>query len=467
MRPSAVLLAFFAALPVFAGCLGTDDAAEEPEPPAPFVFVDPMSTDNATHDHTAPSHHAHELNASLVAHLPLIDDDGQSAVAHSLDLCDRWLVVSREDPATYGVDIVDVSDPAAPQWVGRYRDANDDPADRDVAWSADRNYIFHANDGLAAETAGLRVIHAVDKTTPVFESFFPLPGFVSPAGTPIGSPNLSPGFHTVFALEIGTVQYVYGLSFGVYIFRAAPNAEGEMTLTLLGRYFGGDPEQILAVNQADGPNLTSTRRAFYGHDMGVYIEGSSTTLYLANAYDGFRIADITVPEAPRTLGHWVPGGPGAPHYVHSARAYTREDGRRITVVGSETFEDRNTEVPSPIWVLDTSDPANIQHLSTWVNPGGHPSRNLFHSAHFYEIENDALALAHYHGGLWLLNLTDPAQPTVSGYYMPHEDTGYIPSPACCFGYPLQGQPMTMDVRLRDGLVYAADAATGLYVVRPA
>lgn len=443
------------------GCFGGDeDSDPAPSPPTPFVFVDPM---NSTRDHDHRDFAAHELalNMTLVGHHPLTEQEGEAAKSHSIDVCERWAVLGREDPGSYGVDIVDISDPANLTWVGQYRDVKAAPADRDVAWSADCNYVFMANQGSTADSSGIRVINARDKTKPTFESLYPGP--TGTTGLPTGTSLLS--FHTVYALKVGSVQYVYGLNYGVHILALEPDPNGKMILTPKGRYITADAEQLMLVNQGQ-PDPTSTRRAIYGHDMTVYQEGGRVILYVAYAYDGLRIVDITDPTRPAELTHWAPNEtPGAPHYVHSVKSYARSDGKRITILGSETFEDRNLRTPSPLWVLDTTSLQDLKLLATWTNPGQHGADHLLFSLHFYEVEKEKLWLTHYHGGVWVLNLTQPDRLSIDGYYMPHEDTGYVPPDDCCMGWKFAGIPMTFDIKVVNGVGFAADFSTGLYALR--
>lgn len=455
MRAALVLLVM-----LLAGCTGSGPAP--PEPSTPFLFLDPISR-AASHDHADPAQHNLTLNTTLVGHHILTDQDAESSGSHSIDLCGDWVVLGRQTTGQWGVDIVDVSDPSRPQWVGQYRDPNAQPGDRDVAWSADCNYVFNANGGSQLQNSGVLVINAKDKSNPVFESRFQIPGTYLP-GNPVSS-GLTPGVHTIYALAVGGVQYVYALNWGVHILRAAAGADGRLTLTYAGRYATADAESLANANP-DGPDAVATRRTVYGHDLSVYEENGRVVMYVAYAYDGLRIVDITEPARPAELGHWRPDNtPGAPHYVHSVKSYRRADGTRITVLGAETFEERNQDVPSPLWTLDTTDPADIRLLDTWTNPGGHGSQLLFMSLHFYEVEDETLWVTHYHGGVWVLDLADPSDIRVKGYYMPHEDNGFRPSPTAPGAFKQDGIPMTYDLKLRDGIAYVADDYTGLYVLR--
>jgi hypothetical protein len=462
VRAASHLLSILLLATGLAGCMGGGTPPPDGPPAGPYVFPDPLTRADG-HDHTDRAHHPEGYNVTLLGHHALVDAEGETAQVHSIDLCDRWVVLGRQRAGEYGVDIVDVSDPRSPQWVGRYRDAEAIPGDRDVAWSADCQFVFMANGAGQVRPGGVRVINARDKANPTLESFAPVPGTPTAGAPLVGGVGVITSVHTVYALRTGGEQYVYALNWGVHIFRLVAGADGKMILQPAGRYATADAEQLAAVNEG-GADLTGTRRALYGHDVTVYRDGDRVLMYVAYAYDGLRIVDITNPAAPLELGHWVPPGPGAPHYVHSVKSYRRADGVRITILGAETFEERNHGVPSPLWVLDTTDPARIRHLSTWANPGAHGAGALLFSLHFYEVEREVLWLTHYHGGVWVLGLSDPAAPEVLGYYLPQVDTGFTPAAECCFGWQWGGVPMSFDLKLRDGVAYVADFNTGLYVL---
>lgn len=425
--------------------------------------------EGAGHDHRIAAQHNYTSNVSLVSHLALVEQEGETAQSHAIDICDRWAAVGREFAGTDGVDIVDIADPGHPVWVGKYRDSKAVGGDRNVAWSADCRFVFMANEGPTIESSGVRVIRAQDKAHPTFESLYrvtpptPLPtDCISASGTTVAC-SVSGGVHTVYALQAGGVQYVYALNYGVHILRL-DETRTPATLLPVGRFVDADAQAQMEVNR-NGYDPAATRRTILGHDMTVYQEGAKVILYVAYAYAGLDILDITNPTAPVLLGKWVPGGEGAPHYVHGVEAYTARDGRRLAVVEAETFEERNTQTPSPIWVVDVTDPKNVRLLSTWVNPGRHGADHLLFSSHFFDLDGDTLWLTHYHGGVWALDISDPTRPRVAGYYMPHEDTGYEPSVNCCIGWKLGGIPMTFDVMVKDHVAYAADFSTGFYALR--
>jgi hypothetical protein len=212
-------------------------------------------------------------------------------------------------------------------------------------------------------------------------------------------------------------------------------------------------------------------------------EDGQPLLFVAYAYDGLKILDLTVPSAPALLGRWMPPADTASkHYTHSVAVEREADGRLLLVVGSETFEPENQGIASPLWVLDATEtvqgplglgaapglgPAPVQ-LGTWRNPSHAPAGNLGLSVHFFRLERGLLYVSHYHGGVWAIDLRSDAArhaPSAFGYAMPVPPGAVRAPDGCCIGFDLGDVPMVFDVAVHDGVVYAADEAQGVIAMR--
>src|ERR1044072_8642858 len=71
---------------------------------------------------------------------------------------------------------------------------------------------------------------------------------------------------------------------------------------------------------------------------------------------------------------------------------------------------------------DASDPRHLVQLGTWQLPGSLTIEGRFLlSPHVAVPDQDTglLAVAHYHAGVWVLDMSDPAHPQALGYYLPH------------------------------------------------
>ncbi|MGQ0536077.1 MAG: LVIVD repeat-containing protein [Methanobacteriota archaeon] len=442
------------AILALAGCL----APGSDPPPIAAPFVDPIVE---RHDHLDPAEHNLSWNMELLHWDPLAPQGAVSG-AHAVDLRGEHLFVALQDEPL-GFAILSLADPARPSLVSTFDDERATGGDRNIAVSEDGDWVFLANEGTVVavpgvtgvsdpERAGIRIVDVSDKAAPRFVNFVPVG---------VG------GVHTIYSKDIGGATYVFGLSNGVNIYRLVDDPVAEKTLQLVAKYVTATPNQLARLpDPTPQENVVYARRVVGAHDMTVVEdeELGRVLMYVAYSYDGFKIVDITDPADPQELASWVPDGPGAPYYVHSAEV-TWIDGRRIVVVGSEVFENRNFAVPSPIWVLDASDVAAPREVGEWHNPGEHGSASILHSAHFYRIEDAKVYMAHYHAGVWVIDIADPAAPRHVGYYLPHNDNGYRPEANCCNGLDHAGIPDTFDIEVRDGIAYAADLHSGLYALR--
>lgn len=171
----------------------------------------------------------------------------------------------------------------------------------------------------------------------------------------------------------------------------------------------------------------------WAHDMFAMDEpDGSTFMYVANWDAGVRIVDITDPARPKELGGWNEFPKGHEGNLHTVSAEWI-DGRRIVVgavevgflvVGGIHYLTHNDR--SIVYVWDATDPANIELLGFWENPGKLPSGRdnpVFGeevtSTHNLQLEGGRIYLAHYGLGVWTLDVSTPeaqAAPGVLAYY---------------------------------------------------
>ncbi len=441
MRPVPAL-SLLVALALVAGCIAP------PDPEATGAVEGPLDPLLTQHDHWNVTEHALSRNASVVAWLPLVSPGKQSG-AHSVDVLGDLLVVgTAEGSEANGFVLVDVSDPERPAEVGRWTTTAGLSGDRAVMLSADGKTVF---------VGGVDAIFAVDISDPA-----------SPkdAGA-FANPRF--GAHTLFAAEIDGTQYVYVVGYGLVTLAYDAAADA---FEFLSRYVAATPDGLLDT-PLGGDGVTYAFRDTYGHD--VYAEkdpeSGAHLAYVAYAYEGLKIVDLSNPRVPVEVGTWRPEDEHAPYYVHTIWM-SHKDGRDVAVVGSEVFENRHVTVPSPVWVLDVVDVGAPKLLATWLNPGHKGSDNLLFSAHDLRVTPEGIVpLAHYHGGVWFLDLRDAAAVEASGairelgYAMPDRDNGWRPDGPCCGGFNMGGIPLTFDVLMQGRYAFAADLHTGLYVIR--
>jgi hypothetical protein len=461
---AAVLVAM-----VFAGCAASTDQSSSGSPAAPanLDVADPIPV-GPEHDHRDPEQHRFARNATLVT----MDDLqrfglGQQGIvgAHVLDLCGDMLAVGVNAGETsdgqQGFHLYDVANKTF-QYLSYYEAPTAVGGDRTIAFSQDCKTVFLGYEG--GTRPGVAGVDVSDPMKPVERGFWADPEKF--------------GSHTVSTGTIGGKQYVFSLALGVNILSYADG-----TFTLEGKYLTAD--QLAALDAvrlvgADGDTQaaqTYALRSVYGHDMTFFQDAvtNKPLLFVAYAYEGLKVVDLTVPSAPVTIARWMPPADTAhKHYTHSVEVARSPDGQLLIVVGAETFETENQGIASPVWILDgtaavvapplTVDPT---HLGTWRNPGGAPAGNLGRSAHFFRLENGFLYLSHYHGGIWAIDLRTLAaqsNPVAFGYIMPLA-AHPIPVPdSCCIGFDLGAAPMVFDVEVQNGRVFGADIIQGVSVV---
>ncbi len=424
----------------------------------------PMGDD---HDHADPAQHQFALNAELVAHHGLAQwgrSDEQPVGAHALDWSHGLLAVAVNGAHTGGQNGFHLFD-AQFRHLSFYDAGQEVNGDRTIAFGPDGQTVF-----LGYEDGARPGIAAVDVSDPA-----------NPREVAFWHDDTDFGPHTVAVGTIGGVTHVFSLALGVTIL----SYDG--AFEVVGKFVTGDEMSAMdAIGMIDPSSGTPTARAstyalrsLYGHDM-TFLHDEETgkdLLLVAYAYDGAKMVDVSNPSAPVILASWVPPADSShKHYTHSMVAERQPDGRLVVVVGSETFEPENQGIASPIWILDgtqavlgTARDGVFEHLSTWRNPGNAPAGNLGNSVHFFRLQDGLLALSHYHGGVWGIDLRTPeaqAAPQHYAYIMPVPEDAVRPHDTCCIGFDLDGAPMVFDVAWDDaGNVYAADIVQGVTKIR--
>ncbi len=437
-----------------AGCLG-DETTEEPpaddEPADAASAFEAMVARGEDHDHANPTQHDVAYRTSLVDHLGLVDQ-GQPSGTHALALAGDTLFAASTLRGDHGFYAIDVSDPSQMEVLGEWHDATAVGGDRAIDAIEEGDWVVLGTEGdVTAEESGVHLLDTSDPSDIQSVTFLPLEG----------------GAHTVDILTVDGTTYVFALNYGVQILQIAESPAG-VQLVKVGHWTYAGPE-ITDVPDYENPgNYPSWGlRSVYAHDMTPVVDPErGPLLYVAYAYQGLQVLDISQPSAPQLITRWTPGGEASPWYTHSVDAAWIDD-RRVIVVGSEVFEERHLETPSPVWILDGTDLEAPELVSTWTNPAGAGSDNLLYSAHFFRIDDGHVHLSHYHGGVWVLDISTQAkqaEPEVAGAYLPNADTGYRPDTECCLGFNLAGIPVTMDAVGDGNVTYAADIQTGVYAL---
>lgn len=349
--------------------------------------------------------------------------------------------------ATGGAYIFDVAtDPARPTLLGHYVAPGSLGGDRSMEATEDGQWLLVGTETTTCAghvnlvPPGLSLVDIRDPSRPVVHDFFP--GSVHSVTT-----HVIDGAHIVWA--VSSTQNLGN------VFRIDTTLPKARLLPLGSHPISHDATAF------DDPLL--------GHPI----------LLTADGMRPMTIWDVSDPGNPVALGSWEPEDRGSPpnvkYYIHHAQVAIL-DGRRIVVVQSEDWRD----YPSPFWVLDFTDLGSPRLLGSWANPAGLGAEGLRWSQHNPRLTPDGrLALSHYHAGVWTFDLSTPgswAEPKPNGVFLPAEDVGWRPGPThtnkpvrdrVCGGYGefyLEDSPETFDVEWHGRYLYAADAATGLYVL---
>ena len=179
---------------------------------------------------------------------------------------------------------------------------------------------------------------------------------------------------------------------------------------------GGTPDKSLRIIDVSNPsNSIEIGRCRAGESaMGVYIEGPNA--YVAGAADGVRIVDVSNPYAPVERGFYDTGGGVYGIYVKNQLAYIADgyDGLKI---------------------FDISDPSNPLEISNW---------DIGSMAYSVSVIDTLAYLANVDSGLCIINVSDPSNPFKVGSY---NTDGY-----------------TANLFVSDTLTYLADYIQGLRII---
>jgi hypothetical protein len=172
---------------------------------------------------------------------------------------------------------------------------------------------------------------------------------------------------------------------------------------------------------------------------------------------GFRVIDISDIGSPKTVASYS-YHPWVKEPTHTVLPVARRfDGRRIAAVADEEHEHRHGEPHAGLWLFDITDLTAIEPLSTfhvsemdspWSRAPGRFGMHQFQE----HIDGDLLFCAWFSGGVRIVDIADPENPTEVGHFIP-EPVGDNASP----------QTNDVDVDGR-GLIYLIDRNRGFDIL---
>lgn len=459
----APLVAVLVAVPLLAGCLHGTVPTAGPKDALALVPVPafPLEQD---HDHANALDHAAEANMIHVAFNSGYGDGTTAAIPpkegfSELFVRDGLAFLGRRGGDDGGFIIFNVQDPSRPVRLSVFQGY----ADYDMESTYDNRYVFYVSQYFPTQqTARVppmgggdvpRSIHVVDirdPTKPTEASLFPAP---------------TRGAHTVTyyrtdggreLVAVSTYDFLPDPSLGL----PAPD-EGinpaSQRVELFDFVRDPAPHLVpLSVFQKIEPTVPNE---FFPHDVAIEKHPITHQLIMYVAYWnlGGYLVDITDPTDPKELSHLTDFSPSKLLNIHLVAPHEGLiDGRHVTIAEPEIGPADET---GQYTLFDTTDPTHPVRLGYWTLPGGMKNtKGLQFSPHNFDAEGGRITLAHYHAGVWILDIHDRAhldRPAALAFTQPNEPRkGYA------------GDAPNVWTALYDkGYVYASDMTSGLYVYR--
>ncbi len=237
------------------------------------------------------------------------------------------------------------------------------------------------------------------------------------------------------------------------------------------------------LSQYEEPATTGGAPLVNGHNDAVVQEHPITgqpLVYLANWHQGMTILDFSDPTLPTAIGNWNDSpGTGNADLVQDGHGNVHEaipisgtwGGRHYTVVGQEILDHPLATPSGLVHVLDTTDPTSPELVASWTLPVDvvWEEEGIF-STHYVSVQNTTMFVAHYHAGVWAIDLSgfldgevsdEDRNPPAVGVYLP---TKVSPKPPPDASY--DWTPTIMDANaIGNGELVVWDCTSGIYVVK--
>jgi hypothetical protein len=255
------------------------------------------------------------------------------------------------------------------------------------------------------------------------------------------------GFHNTFA---------YKHSDGRALYFATVNAQKALVYDLSKVVGGGDPSTWLI---GEVPNPTPMKQIGAGgyHDFYVgYDPATKQDKFYGAGLGGYSAWDVTRPETPKQL--FTITGVG----LDVAHTFTPSPDGRYAITETEY-----QYTPLRIWDLADGQSGKTQNIDQPISAWAADWRALSHN---HEVRWPFVFVSAYEDGLQIFSLEDPKNPkTLGGFYTCHceHEKGFGGSPENGWqgtNSVMQGA-FGVDVRNYDGLVVISDMRTGLWVFK--
>lgn len=475
------------ALLALSGCLGLFDDRPDYDAAEKAVTEAAEASLTLEHDHFDPALHGGAHNLELVGYHNGVDDSGNASAIPAggyfteLALGERYVYMAGASTGGFqdgagalgGFSIISAEDPTDPYLVGRY----DGPTGSDIEVNADETLAFFGTqrntieevlgvlagtqDPTAALPRGIHVVDISDKRLPTLESFVPLP---------------YNGIHTVDYVQhpLTGAEYLVACTYDFYG-NTVPSSTGSaansgfpdgvnpltqrvIVFEIQENPIGTPRIDLVPVSQYQIPEEAPDGHYFMPHDTSVAMHPDGRPLLLVAYWDkGVRILDFSDPAQLTELSGYTDYTPSDFGNIHQVKAFPELiDGRHVTVAEPEII-DAGDET-GQMTFIDTTDPEAPTKISHWTLPSEELFvRSLDFSPHNFDLWDGKVALAHYHAGVWVIDVSDAENledPKHVAYYipsMPRDDAPKI-------------TPNAWSAFWRDGHIYATDESSGLHIL---
>lgn len=372
-----------------------DDASDAALAPVAALLADVPCEATVSDDVRATSE-----NLLPLASLPTETEIGE------MDVRDHVALIYESSPG--GLLVVDVADPLAPKVLSSI-EIEGRPVD--VKWTP-------AGDGAyVGTTADLVLVDLTDLAAP--RQAFKL--------------DVPKQAHSLATRDFDGVEYVYAAG------QTAPDG------TFVVKRTGWELELLGQYRTLD---LLSTP---IGHHDPIVVEDEivgAPLLYVSQGFEGWTVADLADPAAPRKIGGSLPE-PGA--YTHMLRVAFIE-GKRIVVTQSEVGL-------NAMYVYDATDLSAPKVLARWNVDAARPQV----PQHNLQIVGDHLYLVHYTEGLFVFDLTDIVSRAGAAPLLDVEPVAHLavadPTPPDRLGFS-----DFLDLQVDDGVLWVTEIEGALHSV---
>lgn len=401
LRPLCALMV------LIAGCAATAPVADE----APSIG-EPIVTEHDHNDvrlHTG-SHGLRQLAWSTLG-IRLGDNGFANFVLHQDDE-ERLAFVAVDGDTEGGFVIADVSEPQAIQVLGRYWITGN--SIQEVRVTPDGRYALMnvqalPGAGSAAALACTVCMHLVDvsdRSEPRLVQVLP----VELLGT-----------HNMHIEAYNDGLYVFYVGQPLYL--PYPDPGNHVWIARLEATPAGAALVPVSSLDHNGPDQATREGRSFPHDVLVHDHPDGKVAYVSHWDGGLVLFDVSDPLRPQRLAVLDDPAPSSALAIHWAmqEALPRDDGRLVAWSAPEigVLADGTGHVRA----YDVSDRSAPEQIGAWTLPGDAwiPGQYILSPHTAVPDEQERVAVAHYHAGVWILDGSDPTDPQAIAYYQPHGD----------------------------------------------